>query len=557
MITWQSVKERFKRFAKTYIQSDSEKPNRDYSIIFLWLIIGIVSLIRYRLVAVPFERDEGEYGYIGNLFLHGIAPFKDAYTMKLPGTSFMYSIFMLIFGHTNTGVHLGVIFMNATTMYFLYAALKKIFDPLIGLATASIYGFMAIGLVFFGFAAHATHFICFFSSIALLFLANFMKSGKALHIFLCGLMFGMAFIMKQQAVFLILFGALFLFIYLWSEKKKNLLKIAKKLLLFGLGVFIPYAIVVLIIVFAGQFSNFWLWTVEYASKYEGTGMSWSIIFQLFKFSFIPAWGEFYYLFILALAGIIVLFITSYTRLQKLFAIMYFVASACAVSAGFYFRQHYFIVLLPAIGLMTGIIIEFIAKQIRRIPILKSPFIGLAILSLVIVFTIYVNRYYYFSDDPKMVCNLAYFGNPFNEAQEIAKYISNDTRDTDKIAILGSEPEICFYANRASATGYLYTYPLVENQPYNEVMQEEMIKEIEKNKPAYLVYCNFPMSWLAQQGIPTNIFEWGKEFSNEFYTPVGLASFFTNTGWQIYWNDDIKNRAINPASYIVIYKRKPG
>jgi hypothetical protein len=179
-----------------------QKPERNYYLIFIGVAIAIISIIRYRLVTIPFERDEGEYAYIGSLLMHGVAPFKDAYSMKLPGTPFMYAVLMLIFGHSNTGVHLGLLFVNAATMYLLYCAFKKIFNPFIGLATATIYGFMAVGLVFDGFAAHATHFICFYSSIALLLLADFMKSGKSLKIFLFGLMLGMAFLMKQQAVFL-------------------------------------------------------------------------------------------------------------------------------------------------------------------------------------------------------------------------------------------------------------------------------------------------------------------------------------------------------------------
>src|ERR1700733_11720729 len=96
------------------------KKERDYYLIFLWAIIAIISIIRYRLISLPLERDEGEYAYIGSLFLHGVAPFKDAYSMKLPGTSLMYAILMFIFGQTNTGVHLGLLFINAGTMFIMY-----------------------------------------------------------------------------------------------------------------------------------------------------------------------------------------------------------------------------------------------------------------------------------------------------------------------------------------------------------------------------------------------------------------------------------------------------
>jgi hypothetical protein len=533
-----------------------KKSKIDYHLVFLWIVIAIVSAIRYRLITVPFERDEGEYGYIGGLFLHGMAPFNGGYSMKLPGTSFMYAIFMGIFGHTNSGVHMGMVFINAATMYFLFTSFKKLFNPFIGLTTASIFGLMAIGLPFDGFAAHATQFICFYSSLALLFLADFMKSGKMLKAFLCGLMLGMAFLMKQQAIFLILFGGLFLLFYVKVEKKQSFLELFKKLFAFSFGVFIPYIIVLLIVLVSGEFSVFWLWTVKYASTYESV-KSLDFIMKLFMSSFTSAWAYFYYLWVLGVAGILVLWWSPYSRTQKVFVIMYFIASALALSSGFYFRPHYFIVILPAIGLLTGIFVEFAIKQLReRMNILKSSYIPIGILSIIIAFTMYTNRDYYFNYTPRMVCAMAYWGNPFNEAQEIAKYIKENTKDTDKIAVLGSEPEICFYANRMSASGYIYTYPLVEIQPYNEIMQEQMIQEIEKSKPAYFIFCNVPFSWLAQKGSPMTLMNWANKYINTYYTPVGFADFFSNKGWSFYWNDDIKYRVANPESSVAICKRKP-
>src|SRR5262249_20001496 len=46
----------------------------------------LVALVRLRLADVPLERDEGEYAYAGQLILHGIPPYQQAYNMKFPGT---------------------------------------------------------------------------------------------------------------------------------------------------------------------------------------------------------------------------------------------------------------------------------------------------------------------------------------------------------------------------------------------------------------------------------------------------------------------------------------
>jgi len=533
-----------------------EKRKRDYHLAFLFIIIAFISIIRYRLIGVFIERDEGEYAYIGNLFLNGVTPFKDGYSMKLPGTSFMYAFFMFFFGRTDTGIHFGLLVMNAVTIYLLYTVFKKILNPFIGLATATIYGFMAIGFPFIGFAAHATHFICFYSAIALLFLADFMKSGKQIKLFLLGLMLGMAFLMKQQAVFLILFAGLFLLFYLKTEKKLSLSEIIKRLLLFSSGVVIPYALIFIIILCTGQFHTFWLWTVQYASQYEGVkGIDTIGIY--FKSSFVPAWRVYNYLWIMALAGVLVLFWSPYTRLQKLFVSGYIVASTCVLCSGFYFRPHYYVVILPAIGLLSGIFIEFSIKQLKgQIPVLKSYHTPLVILSVLVLITIFNNGDYFFSYSAKRIGDIAFWGNPFSETRTIAKYIKENTNDSDKIAVLGSEPEIYFYSNRRAATGYLYTYPLVDQQPNNKVMQQQMIREIEQNKPAIIVFCNIAYSWIVFPGTPRDIFDWGNTYTHDNYTPVAFVDFFKDEGWQFFWGDAIKTRTKQPQSFMIIFKRNP-
>ena len=70
-------------------------------------------------------------------------------------------------------------------------------------------------------------------------------------------------------------------------------------------------------------------------------------------------------------------------------------------------------------------------------------------------------------------------NPFPESIAIAEYIKAHSKEQDKIAVLGSEPQIYFYSNRHSATGYIYVYGLMEDQKYALKMQKEMAEEIEK------------------------------------------------------------------------------
>src|ERR1035438_8227610 len=56
----------------------------------VFLVLGSVAFVRGRVLAMPLERDEGEYAYAGQLWSQGIPPYQLACNMKLPGTYFAY-----------------------------------------------------------------------------------------------------------------------------------------------------------------------------------------------------------------------------------------------------------------------------------------------------------------------------------------------------------------------------------------------------------------------------------------------------------------------------------
>ncbi len=84
--------------------------------ILLTAALAFSFYVRWRLRASPFERDEGEYAYIGQQLLQGIPPFKLAYSMKLPGTSMVYAAMMAVFGQTDVGIHVGFLCINLATI---------------------------------------------------------------------------------------------------------------------------------------------------------------------------------------------------------------------------------------------------------------------------------------------------------------------------------------------------------------------------------------------------------------------------------------------------------
>src|SRR5262249_40232451 len=123
--------------------------------------------------------------------------------------------------------------------------------------------------------------------------------------------------------------------------------------------------------------------------------------------------------------------------------------------------------------------------------------------------------YFFSISTRELSRSRYGMNPFVEAPEIGRYIEAHTNPTDRIAVLGSEPEIYFYAKRKSVTGYIYTYGLMERQKYSQRMQDEMIEEVRTGLPKYVVYVGAPTSWLVQAP-GERILVWSQAYLNQCY-----------------------------------------
>src|SRR5881296_1110719 len=100
------------------------------------IVLGLVIAIRIRLLAIPLERDEGEYAYAGQLMLQGIAPYKLAYNMKFPGTYAAYALIMLLFGQTIRGIHLGFLVVNLANVALVLFLNRKLFGWNAGLGAA-------------------------------------------------------------------------------------------------------------------------------------------------------------------------------------------------------------------------------------------------------------------------------------------------------------------------------------------------------------------------------------------------------------------------------------
>jgi hypothetical protein len=156
--------------------------------------------------------------------------------------------------------------------------------------------------------------------------------------------------------------------------------------------------------------------------------------------------------------------------------------------------------------------------------------------------------------PTEVCRRIYGGNPFPESLEIARYLRQNTSSNDRIAVIGSEPQIYFYAQRRAASGYLYTYALMESHPFALEMQKEMIREVETAKPKYLVFADVPTSWLKRRNSKSLVFDWIISYLTEFYERIGIIDIFSNTNTVYLWEEESKSYIPQSNCKLLVFKR---
>jgi len=528
--------------------------NKYISGIILSVILLFVALVRIRLLSIPLERDEGEYAYFGQLILKGIAPYLEAYNMKFPGTYFMYALIMKIFGQTMGGIHFGVMLISVASTWLLYAIVKKLCNPLTALITAAGFAIMSVSPAVLGFAGHATHFVLFFALAGIFLLLKARENNKILYYFLAGLLLGLAPIMKQAGAFFCVFGGLLLLSdFLLAEKKQFKSFVINTLALVAGGA-LPFLLMCTVLKLWGVFDQFWFWTITYAADYTDqvplseAWPSFKMNFDVIVTGFVPLW-------IFSGTGLLLLFFHKLTTPNKWVIFFFVLCAFLTICPGFYFRNHYFIPLLPAIALLFGISIDYLFTLSQSKPSLKYVS-WIAVLLLIIPFYEGLKTFndYLFSEKPVDICKQTYGGNPFVESPYIASFLKNNTTEQDKIAILGSEPQIFFYANRRSASGFIYTYSLMEIHKNSLAMQKKMISEIEKNNPKYLLFIRIPVSWLTRPNSVTYIFDWFNKYVNDkHYKLKGLVDIGGNQSNYI-WDKDVETYKPQSESRIYIFER---
>ena len=516
------------------------------------MLLVVVAAGRLRLLNFPLERDEWEYAYAGQLILQGIPPYELAYNMKFPGTYLAYAVIMAIFGETPAGIHFGLLLVTTATALMLFWLGKKILDETTGIIAAVSYSVMATSTAMFGYSAHATHFCAFFVTAGLCLLWRARQKENFLALAAGGVLFGVAVLMKQHAALIALWAGLMPALAGPRQKDIPVRRRLAELAAFGAAVLLPFGLCCLWLWRAGVFAKFWFWTVDYARAYVSiirfsdlmTPLSWSL-----RSMFSDCW-----LWWFAVAGLGVIWLDGRLRGNRTWLFGFGVAAALTTAPGFYFRTHYFLLTLPAAALLAGCAVSGGIHRLRQNQRTEK----LRLVPAITYSAVLAAVLFKYADVSSVLARAggrALHGmEPVPESQVVAAFIRANSPPSARVAVLGSEPQIYFYAHRHSATGYIYIYGLMEPQPFALQMQHEMIAEIETNAPEFIVYSTIDSSWQRRPDSAPDIFKWWADYRTN-YDLAGLAEVISLVETKFYSDADAVHHGPLKDIGLEIYRRK--
>ena len=445
---------------------------------------------------------------------------------------------MAVFGQTISGIHLGMLVVNLANTALLFFLGRRLSGNIGGLASAAAWVVTSISPGVFGNAGHITHLVVLAVLGGATLLWRWEEKGQVWDLIGAGLCLGASVGVRQTSVVFVLLGVVFI----WRAARAARVR---QLAIVLLSSAVPLVTIGVWLWFAGVFPQFWRWTFTEAAAY-GSQLSFMEGLQKFSETTPVVIGWHCVIWIGAATGLFLAFRERSRR--SWFVIGLLITGGAAAAAGLYFRGHYYVQLLPAIALLFGMAIQKVWNIGRgwRFAVALG-----AISACVLPLT--AQRSYFLETEPTAICRYVYKANPFPETIEVARYLRANSDANDAIGVLGSEPQIFFYAQRRSAASLIYTYPLMEHHQYAHDMQETMARELEQTSPKFIVFVNAPFSWLTRPDSDGFILEWAGAFLSREYRLDGIVDILAE-GSQYVWGPAAKSYQPRSAYTVNVYRR---
>jgi hypothetical protein len=426
----------------------------------------LVPLLNWPATAIPFERDEGEYLWAAKITARGGIAYRDTFLQKPPGIVLVYQAFLAVTDGTARSIHVLLLGLYVLTAIGIGAIAWKVSGrPMIAAISIILYAFSLSTPLYQANAANTEAFVVAAVVAAVFALLKAHETQSVGWVAALGFSLGLAGVMKQTS-----------FPHaLWLLPAVGFSASAGKRRFQWPLVAAAMAAVVLAVV-----------SIPYVIAGAGREMLDGIVWHNFEYSGAKLERAFYGRFdpahldirpfhlALWLTGLIGLSILIYRRRRWPVVVLggWLASAVLGASVGASFRGHYFTPVLPATCILAAIAIVSSPIRIRRF---VAP-----------IFLVYwaLSNGFQWNRDRVELANQRYHTNFFEDAVLVGDWLSK--KSDRSLYVVGSEPEIYYYADARSVSRYVISNPLFGGFASSPARQHEVWSAIEDRPPKWIV-----------------------------------------------------------------------
>lgn len=437
----------------------------------MFLVLAVaMGALQWNWFAMPLERDEGEYAYAAWLMRTGKGvPYRDSFLQKPPMIVYTYGLVeALAPGSDKVGFRVAGFLAALATAGLVWRLGKRDFGGHAGGCGAWLWVvFLQQLTMFCSVAANVEKFMVAPMLGAMALAGNGERRGWRWAA--AGTLAGMAVLFKPICVPVL--GVYFL-LACWGRTKKEWGRTAACWGWLALGGTLAVGAGVAWFAWKGALGDLWECTVEYTGAYAGMvgspwlrGAAWLAVAGHWK-----AW----LVLGLAAAGF-----CGRERAGWRWGAVFAVAWAVAMSDP---NGHYYVMALPLAAIGAGAAIERTVAWCGG----AGRWVGAAGIAAVSAAMMTGTESVAWRCTPRQLAAGLYSENPFVEAEEAGRMVSQLCGEDETVHIVGSEPEILWYARRKGTTRFDIAYPMTLPTRFAAGYQREALAALEREPPAVVV-----------------------------------------------------------------------
>ena len=467
-------------------------------------------VLRVPFLSEPLERDEGAYAYIAQRMLEGEVPYRDHYDHKPPAVYFIYAGVFRLFGDTQESIRLFTLFFSLLITLAVFAAGYLLWGWAAALLAAFFYALFSGGPYIMGASANTETFMVLPMVLALFFFLRGTGDegrGARFDYLLAGIFSGMAVMIKQVSLLNFLAFPVFLLVKgIAGRKEFDLKEWFKSNLFLGIGSLIFPLLFIIYFRARGALPQFVDGTLFENLTYVRTqNWNWSHLMRVVLLENSSLW------FLALAASLHVLW-----RDRKggnLLLVGWMLLSLGGVSLGKAFYGHYFIQVIPALCLLAAYGTLRYFSGPRNVFVAAGA--GLVLLVMLGIALPAQLDIYFSSPEQKSVKK--YSTDKFVVAKEVSARLEKELSPGEPIFVWAAEPQIYFYTRSRCASRYIYYYPLVIQAPGVMARRQELMRELEKSPPRFIV-------WPDGRLLNDPLFSFVKKYYRLYFMKRGWAVF---------------------------------